>query len=485
MNKNIEGLNPQRLWYHFSQILKSPHPSNHEEAIREYIINFATSQGLEYEVDSEDNIYIRKAATPGMERCQGIIVQSHVDMVPQKSLGSDFDFEKDAIQAYIDGEWVKADGTTLGADNGIGVAAMLALLEDNTIKHGAIEALFTATEEVGLRGAMGIKRGALKGDILLNLDSEREGELCVGCAGGVDLTAEFELELLPTPKKGYQACRIDVSGLKGGHSGVDIVLQRGNANKILFRLLRSSDLDLQLSSVDGGGLRNAIPREASAVVVLPCEDVDVLRDEVALFQQVINREYVDIEDYISVTISDVEMPKKMIDEDISSCIVWAIAACFDGVAKFSTTMHGLVQSSSNLARVVSKGDTLTVKALLRSSSQSEKDALAQQITSTFELADADVTLSSDYDGWSPNLDSEILSSMKTYYKELFGVEPHIKAIHAGLECGVILAKYPKLDMISFGPTILYPHSPDERVDIESVEKFYKLLLHTVENVATK
>ncbi len=342
-----------------------------------------------------------------------------------------------------------------------------------------------SSEEVGLKGAFGLKKGLLKGDILLNLDSEREGELCTGCAGGVDLTAEFELELLPTPKKGYQACRIDVKGLKGGHSGVDIVLQRGNANKLLFRLLRSSDLDLQLASVDGGGLRNAIPREAWAVVVVPSEDVEVLEEEVAQFKEVITSEYEGIEESISVTITKVDMPKKMIDEDISSCIVWAMSACFDGVAKFSTTIHGLVQSSSNLARVVSDGDMLTVKALLRSSSQSEKDALAQQIISTFELADAEVTLSSDYDGWVPNLDSAILSDMKLYYRELFGREASVKAIHAGLECGVILSKYPKLDAISFGPTILYPHSPDERVGVESVERFYKLLLHTIENVARK
>ncbi|MFI3316362.1 MAG: aminoacyl-histidine dipeptidase [Rikenellaceae bacterium] len=486
MNKNFEALNPQAVWKHFVEIMKRPRPSHHEEAIRQYVIDFAAANNLECSLDDALNVYIHKPATEGMESRKGVIMQAHLDMVPQKNNDKEFDFENDAIEGYIDGEWVTASGTTLGADNGIGVAAILAVLEDNTLQHGELEALLTATEETGMDGANGLKGGLLKGDILLNLDSEDEGELFVGCAGGVDLSATFEYESCPTPDSDYKAYKIEVKGLKGGHSGIQIVCQRANANKVLFRLLRQESLEsVLLCSVDGGGLRNAIPREAQAVVAVHEDDIADFEQAITDYQAEIIGEYAGIEDSISITASEVEMPEEMIDEDAASCLVWAIVGCFDGVYRMSTSMAGLVQTSSNMARVISDGQTVKVHCLLRSSIRSEKLALAETIESVFELADADVETSGEYDGWNPNMDSPILKTMVESYKDLYNKEPKVTAIHAGLECGIISTNYPNLDMISFGPTIRFPHSPDEKVEIESVAKFYDFLRHTIINAPKK
>ncbi len=487
MNKNFEALNPQAVWKHFVEIMKCPRPSHSEATIRQYVVDFAAANGLECKVDDALNVYIHKAATPGMESRKGIIMQAHLDMVPQKNNDKEFDFEKDAIEGYIDGEWVTANGTTLGADNGIGVAAILAVLEDNELQHGELEALFTATEETGMDGANGLKGGLLKGDILLNLDSEDEGELYVGCAGGTDVNAVFEYESCPTPDSDYKAFKIEIKGLKGGHSGIQIVCQRANSNKLLFRFLRSSavDVDMLLCSVDGGGLRNAIPRETEAVVLVHEDDVDLFTSALKTYEQEIINEYANIEDSISISASEVEVPEEMIDEDVASCLVWAVAGCPDGVTKMSTSMPGLVQTSTNLARVVSDGSTIKIQCLLRSSLRSEKEALADTIASVFELADADVESCGSYDGWNPNMESPILKTMVASYKDLYNKEPQVKAIHAGLECGIISTNYPALDMISFGPTICYPHSPDEKVEIESVAKFYDFLKHTIINAPEK
>ncbi len=487
MNKNFEALAPQLVWKHFVEIMKRPRPSYHEEDIRQYVVDFAKAQNLEHSVDDANNVYIFKPATPGMESRKGIIMQAHLDMVPQKNNDKEFDFEKDAIEGYIDGEWVTANGTTLGADNGIGVAAALAVLEDSELVHGDIEALFTATEETGMDGANGLKGGLLKGDILLNLDSEEEGELYVGCAGGVDVNAVFECECVPSPDSDYKAFRIDVKGLKGGHSGIQIICQRANANKVLFRFLRSSsvDVDMLLCSVDGGGLRNAIPREAQAVVMVHEDDVTLFNEAIAKYEAEIQTEYAGVEDSISITATEVEVPEQMIDEDAAACIVWSIVGCPDGVIKMSSSMPGLVQTSTNLARVVSDENSVTVQCLLRSSLRTEKEALADQIASVFELADADVESTGAYDGWNPNMESPILKTMMASYKALYGKEPKVTAIHAGLECGIIGTNYPNLDMISFGPTIMYPHSPDEKVEIASVGKFYDFLKHTITNSPEK
>ena len=484
MNKDFSALKPALVWKHFAAICNIPHPSHHEEKIRQYVVDFAQAQGLEYTVDQANNVYVRKPATAGMENRKGIVIQAHLDMVPQKNNDKVFNFETDPIEAYIDGEWVTAAGTTLGADNGIGAAAILAVLEDKTLVHGPVEALFTATEETGMDGAFGLKGGLLQGDILLNLDSETEGELYVGCAGGLDanITLPYTAQAAPA---GYTAYAVEVKGLKGGHSGIQIGYQRANANRELFRLLNASSCELLLASVDGGGLRNAIPREATAVVLVAQADVAAFEAEVAAFEKTLIAEYANIEDSISVKAAQVAMPEQIIPAEVSAKLAKAVIGAPNGVVKMSVEMEGLVQTSSNLARVVSNGECVKVHCLLRSSVNSEKHALGAAIKGVFELAGATVELSGDYDGWKPNMESPILHTMLASYESLYGVKPAVMAIHAGLECGIIGGKYEGLDMISFGPTICYPHSPDEKVEIASVEKFYSFLLHTLANAPLK
>lgn len=484
MDKNFSALAPALVWKHFAAICNIPHPSHHEEKIREYVVDFAKEQGLEYTVDEANNVYVRKPATAGMENRKGIVIQAHLDMVPQKNNDKVFDFENDPIEAYIDGEWVTANGTTLGADNGIGAAAILAVLEDKTLVHGPVEALFTATEETGMDGAFGLKGGLLQGEILLNLDSETEGELYVGCAGGLDanITLPYVAEATPA---GYVAYAVEVKGLKGGHSGIQIGYQRANANRELFRLLDASACNLRLASVDGGGLRNAIPREATAVVLVAEGDVATFEAEVATFEKTLIAEFANIEDSISVKAAVVSTPAEVIPAEVATKLAKAVIGAPNGVIKMSVEMEGLVQTSSNLARVVSDGQTVKIQCLLRSSVNSEKHALGAAIKGVFELAGATVELTGDYDGWKPNMESPILHTMLASYESLYGVKPAVMAIHAGLECGIIGGKYEGLDMISFGPTICFPHSPDEKVEIASVEKFYSFLLHTLANAPLK
>ena len=484
MNKDFTALKPALVWKHFAAICNIPHPSHHEEKIRQYVVDFATAQGLEYLVDEANNVLVRKPATAGMENRKGIVIQAHLDMVPQKNNDKVFDFENDPIEAYIDGEWVTANGTTLGADNGIGAAAILAVLEDNTLAHGPVEALFTATEETGMDGAFGLKAGVLEGDILLNLDSETEGELYVGCAGGLDanITLPYSAEAAP---EGFVAYAVEVKGLKGGHSGIQIGYQRANANRELFRMINHSACQLRLASVDGGGLRNAIPREAVAVVLVPQDQTATFEAEVAEFEKVLIAEFANIEDSISVKALPTTAPEQVIPACVSDKLAKAVIGAPNGVVKMSVDMEGLVQTSSNLARVVSDGKCVKIQCLLRSSVNSEKHALGEAIKGVFELAGATVELSGDYDGWKPNMESPILHTMLASYESLYGVKPAVMAIHAGLECGIIGGKYEGLDMISFGPTICFPHSPDEKVNIASVEKFYSFLLHTLANAPLK
>lgn len=484
MNKDFTALKPALVWKHFAAICNIPHPSHHEEKIRQYVVDFAKAQGLEHLVDEANNVYVRKSATAGMENRKGIVIQAHLDMVPQKNNDKVFDFENDPIEAYIDGEWVTANGTTLGADNGIGAAAILAVLEDNTLVHGPVEALFTATEETGMDGAFGLKGGLLQGDILLNLDSETEGELYVGCAGGLDanITLPYTAEAAPA---GYVAYAVEVKGLKGGHSGIQIGYQRANANRELFRLLNHSACDLRLAAVDGGGLRNAIPREATAVVLVAQADIATFEAEVAAFEKTLIAEFANIEDSISIKATATAAPAEVIPACVASKLAKAVIGAPNGVVKMSVEMEGLVQTSSNLARVVSNGECVKIQCLLRSSVNSEKHALGEAIKGVFELAGATVELSGDYDGWKPNMESPILHTMLASYESLYGVKPAVMAIHAGLECGIIGGKYEGLDMISFGPTICFPHSPDEKVEIASVDKFYSFLLHTLANAPLK
>ena len=482
MDKNLKALNPSLVWKHFSEIVNIPRPSHHEEKIREYVVEFAKAHNLEYKVDDACNVYVYKPATPGYENRMGVVLQAHLDMVPQKNNDKIFDFENDPIEAYIDGEWVTANGTTLGADNGIGAAAILAVLEDNTLEHGQVEALFTATEETGMDGAFGLKAGLLKGDILLNLDSETEGELYVGCAGGLDANITFDYTAEAAPA-GYEAVTMTVKGLKGGHSGIQIGCQRGNANRLLFRFLRHTEQEWLLASVDGGGLRNAIPREATAVLLV--KNAAEFAAEVAEYEKKVVAEFEGIEDSISIFAESCSMPAEIIPATVAESLSKAVIGAPDGVVRMSVAMEGLVQTSTNMARVVSDGKTIRLQCLLRSSMNSEKEALGEAIKAVFELAGATVELSGSYDGWNPNMQSPILHAMKASYNALYGKEPAVMAIHAGLECGIIGGTYPNLDMISFGPTICYPHSPDEKVEIASVAKFYEFLLDTLKNAPVK
>ena len=467
MDRNLTALKPTLVWKHFAEIVRIPRPSSHEERIRRYVLDFARSRGLEATEDAAHNIHVRKAATPGMENRKGVILQAHLDMVPQKNNDKEFDFEKDPIDAYVDGEWVTADGTTLGADNGIGVAAILAVLEDDTLVHGPLEARL------------------LQGDILLNLDSETEGELYVGCAGGLDANILFDYAAAATPADGYAAVKVTVKGLKGGHSGIQIVCQRANANKLLFRFLNAAPCEVLLASVDGGGLRNAIPREAEATVLVPTEELGTFTEALDAYREVVRAEYAGIEDSIEMFVEACDRPSEMLPCETAGALIRAVVACPDGVQKMSMAMPGLVQTSTNLARVVSDGSTVKLQCLLRSSVGSEKRALGEAIAALFELAGAKTELTGSYDGWNPNMESPILKAMTASYERLFGRKPAVTAIHAGLECGIIGSNYPGLDMISFGPTICYPHSPDEKVEIASVGKFYDFLTDTLRNIPEK
>lgn len=487
MNTNISSLSPQIIWKHFAAICAIPHPSRKEQGIREYIVAFAAKMGIECITDEGGNVILRKCATEGMESLKGVIMQAHMDMVPQKNSDKEFDFERDAIEAYIDGERVKANGTTLGADNGIGMTAALAVMESNDIEHGPIEALFTYNEETGMEGAFALKGGVLEGDILLNMDSEREGELCVGCAGGMDANITMSYSEQALEGGDYKAYEIEVSGLSGGHSGVDINLGRGNANKIITRILKAISIEqgVRLSHIDGGGLRNAIPREAAAIVAVEQSKAEEMIASIERISEEVKVELKGVDSGLTVTVKPATIPQSVMDSDSQMSLLNAIYGCPNGVIRMSPDMEGLVQTSTNLARVISKDGEITISALLRSSSSSEKFDLAEAMRSVFELAGAKVEFEGSYDGWTPDMSSPILSTMRNVYKEMYGTQPKIEAIHAGLECGIFSGAYPNLDMISFGPTIRYPHSPDEEVEIASVSKFWEFLKATLSNIPNK
>lgn len=486
MSDEIKNLKPKALWKHFYDLTQIPRISKKEAAVTEFMKQFAEKHKLEFIIDTVGNVIIRKPATPGMENRKGIIFQGHLDMVPQKNSDTDHDFEKDPIDAYIDGEWVTAKGTTLGADNGIGVAAAMAIFESNDIAHGMVEALLTIDEETGMTGAFGLEPNTLKGDILINLDSEDEGELYIGCAGGTDANAEFKYTEEPV-NGDVKGVKVSVSGLKGGHSGMDISLGRGNANKTLFRFLKKAAIDhgFRLSSVQGGDLRNAIPREAFAIGTVPSKDYEHFCVAIAEYEKIAKAELSVTEPDLTVSVEPVEKPKNWIDIKTQKNLILSIIACPHGVVRMSDAMEGLVETSTNLAIVKSEDGVITVNSLMRSSVDSAKDALGDAIASLFELAGAKPWFSGTYPGWKPNPDSEVLNLAKKVYKEKFGKIPEIKAIHAGLECGLLGSVYPNWDMISFGPTIRYPHSPDEKVNIETVDKFYTFILEMLKNVPEK
>ncbi|MCF8221875.1 MAG: aminoacyl-histidine dipeptidase [Bacteroidales bacterium] len=483
---DIKNLNPKDLWGYFAEICQIPHPSKKEQKMVEYVKSFGEGLGLETTVDETGNVIIKKKATEGMENRKTVVLQAHLDMVPQKNNDKDHDFEKDPIEAYVDGEWVTANGTTLGADNGMGIAAAMAVLSAKDLKHGPVEALFTIDEETGMTGANNLKPGYLDAEILINMDSEDEGELYVGCAGGVDIAASKEYNEEPVPE-GMKAYRIDAKGMKGGHSGIDIPLERANANQVLFRFLMQAeaDFDIRLSESTGGDLRNAIPRESYAVVVVPEENSGGFEDLVKEYDSIYKNEFEDTDPEMSFSCTSTDMPSGLVPGDEQYGIIRAVYACPNGVLRMSMSMEGLVETSNNLAVVKVGGGKFEALSLTRSSVDSAKDATAWKIAGVFQIMGADVNMSGDYPGWKPNMNSPILKTMQGVYDTIFGKIPEIKAIHAGLECGIIAGAYPHLDMISFGPTIRYPHSPDEKVNIETVEKFWKFLVGTLEAIPEK
>lgn len=483
----VKELNPEIVWKNFYELTRIPRPSKKESKAVEYLYNFGKSLGLETYKDEIGNIIIRKPATPGMEGKKGVILQGHIDMVPQKNADKVHDFEKDPIEAWVDGDWVKAKGTTLGADNGLGVAASLAVLESKELKHGPIEVLVTVDEETGMTGARELKSGVLKGDILINLDSETEGELYIGCAGGLDVTAVRDYSLQTVPA-GYKAFTLNVKGFKGGHSGMDIVLYRANANKIASRILLPliRDFGVKLVSIDGGSLRNAIPREAFAQILVPENKVQDTEKLVAEIQAAVRTEYSVADPEGKIFLEPLaDMPSECIDDKDALSAIRAVNACPNGVWRMSDEMPGLVETSNNMAIVKTENSKFYVKTLLRSSVDTSKDAMSEEVRSVFELAGFSVELSGGYSGWAPNSSSPILHTMRKVYEDLYGKQPAIMAIHAGLECGILGGTYPNWDMVSCGPTIMSPHSPDERTNIASVERWWNFLVATLERIPEK
>jgi len=483
MSKDLLSLEPKLLWNNFYELTCIPRPSKKETGAVEFVKNFGKKHNLETIIDSAGNVILRKPATPGYEKRKGVILQAHLDMVPQKNSDTVHDFEKDPINAYIDGEWVKAKGTTLGADNGIGLAAALAVLESKNLEHGLIEALFTIDEETGMTGAKNLQPKVLQGHILLNLDSEDEGELYVGCAGGTDATARFTFKEEAVPQ-GSNAFELALTGLKGGHSGLDINLGRGNANKLMFRFLKEvvAEFGVRLTSINGGSLRNAIPREAFAIVTVPKNNEEDFLLALKDFTNIIKSELGKTEPDLSFIAKKTELPKFVMDEVTQDDLINAIQVCPSSVVRMSTDMENLVETSLNLAIVQSTDNFVDVKALIRSSVDTAKEDVESTIESLFRLAGADIQFSGQYPGWKPNMDSPILKTMQNVYQSKWGKIPEVRAIHAGLECGILGSVYPVWDMISFGPTIRFPHSPDEKVNIPSVALFWEYLVETLRSV---
>lgn len=470
----IKNLAPELVWNIFDQITKVPRPSKKEEKIRQWLVDFAKQHNIEYHLDATGNVLMRKPATPGYEDHQTIVMQGHIDMVCEKNSNVDHDFENDPIETIIDGDWVKANGTTLGADNGVGVALSLACLIDDSFQHGPLEALFTYDEETGMTGANAIEEGFMTGKVLINLDSETEGQIFIGCAGGMDTVGLFHYTPAPAPKDLYYA-KVKVSGLLGGHSGGDIHLQHANANKVLARFLTTQP-DAVLAAIHGGNLRNAIAREAEAVIGIPYSSKDNVVAELNQFAAIIEGEVGDIEKGIKLTIETVDTPETVIEKEVADRLIKALIVCPHGVQGMSRSMPGLVETSTNMASVkMIEPGVIKVETSQRSSVESEKRAIAQAVATTFSLAGAEVKQGSGYPGWKPNTNSPIMKVCADTYRDLYGKEPEIMAIHAGLETGLFLTKYPYLDMVSIGPTMEGVHSPDERLYIPSVGTFYAYL----------
>ncbi|MCC6186887.1 MAG: aminoacyl-histidine dipeptidase [Chitinophagaceae bacterium] len=484
MNDTIKQLQPTELWRHFADLNAVPRPSKKEERVIAFIKAFGEGLGLPTVVDKVGNIIIKKPASSGMEDRQTVVLQSHIDMVHQKNSDTVFDFDTQGIEMYIDGDWVKAKGTTLGADNGIGVAAIMSILSSTDIVHPPIEALFTIDEETGMTGALNLEGGMLEAKIMLKLDTEDDDELTIGCAGGVDITAT---SAYPTASvgDGNTAFSLSVKGLTGGHSGAEIHLGRGNANKIMNRILYTlnKEIGISVSSIDGGSLRNAIPRESKAVLLVAQKDVANAQPIFANLVADIKAEYAITDAHLMIEMNATTIPESIMDKDFQAKLFAALYACPNGIYRMSPAIEGLVQSSNNVARVLLQNGNYSIQCLTRSSVDSEKTDLGNAISAAFEMMNAEnITFSGSYPGWEPRPDAPIIKIMSELYTELFGEKAHVNAVHAGLECGILGTNYPEMQMISFGPNIYGPHSPDERVQISSVQKFWKYFLETLKRI---
>ena len=482
----IRNLQPECIWRNFYLLTQVPRPSGHLEKIQQFLLDFAKKAGVEAFIDPAGNIVMKKPASPGMENRKGIILQAHMDMVPQKTPTSTHDFINDPIETRIEGDWVYANNTTLGADDGMGVAAIMAIMEDKNMKHGPLNALITADEETSMIGANALPEGELEGEILLNLDTEQEGEMIIGSAGGLDITAEIEYKEVETDSED-RAVKITVDGLRGGHSGIEIGLGHANANKLMARIAVDviANTEARLATWAGGNMRNAIPRTCEAVFTLPAENVEELKAIAAEYAETFVNEYKGIESGIVVTTEDVETPATQIPKEIQDNVVNAINACHNGVLRYIPSIPEIVETSSNLAIINIGNGKAAIKILARSASESQKDCLANMLESCFCMAGMKVTFSGEYQGWDPNPDSEMIKVMADIYKREFGNEATVSVVHAGLECSVILSKYPGLDIVSFGPTLQHPHTPQERCEISTMPKFWKLLKCALEEVPAK
>ena len=483
MSQDVRNIAPQNVWNHFADLNAVPRPSKKEERVIQFMLDFGKSLNLDTSVDKVGNIIIKKPATSGMEDRKAIVMQGHLDMVHQKNADTNFDFEKEGIKMFVDGDWVKAKGTTLGADNGLGVAAIMAVLSSKEIQHPAIEALFTIDEETGMTGAMGLDANVLTGEMLLNLDTEEDDEIGIGCAGGVDVTATGSYTLEPIPEK-TKAFKIAVTGLNGGHSGMDIIKGLGNANKIMNRLLFGGyeKFGLRIASINGGSLRNAIPRESFATVVIDSASEKLFLKESYLLIDKIKKEFASLEQNLIVEIKTTETPTNILDIASQNKFTKAIYATLNGVYRMSPDVEGLVETSNNIAKITVESGEIKILCLTRSSSETNKWDLANAIRAAFELANFTVDFSGSYPGWLPNMNSSILKVVESSYIKLFKDQPHVAACHAGLECGILGENYPEMEMISFGPNIKGAHSPDERAQISSTQKFWKLLLEVLKNI---
>ena len=489
MNEQVANLEPSIVWTHFEQLNAVPRPSKQEERVIQFMRDFGESLGLETIVDSVGNVIIKKPATTGMEDRQTVILQSHLDMVHQKNADTDFDFQTQGIQSRIDGEWVKAKGTTLGADNGMGAASMMAVLSSTDIQHGPIECLFTIDEETGMTGAQNIDQGLLSGKILLNTDTEDEGELCIGCAGGIDSTVT--MDYTPAPASAiefeHETLKLSVTGLMGGHSGCEIHLGRGNANKIMNELLQTTAIPfgVTIGTIEGGSLRNAIPRESFATIVVPKQSVDSFRESIESLAEQFKKTLAETDPDLTVTIETAAVPATVMEPISQQVLLNSLDAAPNGVHAMSPAVDGLVETSTNLSKVNVADGKVTIDFLTRSSVEAGRDELASKIRSTFPEKHFQVEESGAYPGWKPNADSDIKRLMIEVYQNLYSKEPIVNAVHAGLECGILGGRYPGLDMISFGPTIKHPHSPDEKCHIPSVKKYWDYLLAVLEKMPAR